>query len=70
MFYFYLQDIASHKYLAVGGIKTDILSLVEGREYATSWTERKDAQAYADKLHNDFSHELAGTTFEVVAARL
>lgn len=69
MFYFYLQDIASHKFLAVGGLREDTLTLVEDRQWATAWSERKAAQNYADTLHNDFTHELAGTTFEVIASR-
>jgi hypothetical protein len=66
VFTFYLRDIASHRYLSVTGLTTDVLTLVEDRDYATSWTLRSDAQAYANKLHNDFGHELAGITFEVI----
>lgn len=69
MFYFYLQDIASHKYLAIGmsGNSEDVLDLVDGTKWATAWTHRKDAQTHCDKLNNDFSHSLAGTTFVVDA---
>lgn len=71
MFYFYLLDAKSYPqmYLSITGLRDDVLTLVEGTAYATAFTHRADAQAYADKLNNDFSHELAGTTFEVVASR-
>lgn len=62
----YLRDVKSHKLLSITGLTTEHLDLTEGTDWATSWSNREEAEGQAARIMNDFSHPLAGVTLEVV----
>jgi hypothetical protein len=62
----YLRDVKSHKLLSITGLETEQLDLTEGTVWATSWSDRQEAENQASRIMNDFSPPLAGVTLEVV----